>query len=310
MPVFNVRRQTVIDASPEKVFATVADFGTWTKWSPWLSADNDANVNVTSNADSVGAIYSWEGDVVGQGEIEHVRLDRPTQIDEEIRFLKPFKSKSQVGFEFKSVGDQAEITWSMDGSLPFFLFWMKPMMSAMIGMDYDRGLRMLKECIETGVVASKTEVVGVEALQPQTVVGLADSSPISEIGQAMTPLFDSIQASVDSSAIEPVGSMLSLYHPTSDMKKGRFDFTCGYPVSSNATVPAGMTRQDLPGGKAFCVRHTGSYENLGNAWNAAYQIARYKKLRIAKTSSVEIYRNSISDTPAEALITDIYLPLK
>ena len=33
----------------------------------------------------------------------------------------------------------------MRGALPWFLFWMRPAMETFIGMDYERGLKMLKD---------------------------------------------------------------------------------------------------------------------------------------------------------------------
>ena len=49
MPRFHVQRSIQINASPEEVFNTVADFGTWTKWSPWLCSEPDAKVTVTAS---------------------------------------------------------------------------------------------------------------------------------------------------------------------------------------------------------------------------------------------------------------------
>ena len=41
-------------------------------------------------------------------------------------------------------------------SAAFFLFWMRRQMELFIGMDYERGLKMLKEWIETGQILSTT----------------------------------------------------------------------------------------------------------------------------------------------------------
>ena len=94
MPAFHIQRSILIKASAEKVFDTVSDFSIWSRWSPWLRIDKDAKVTVSDDPRSVGSQYSWTGELVGQGEIEHLKLDRPNSIDDEIRFLKPFKSKS------------------------------------------------------------------------------------------------------------------------------------------------------------------------------------------------------------------------
>ena len=135
MPKFNITRSIQINAPQQKVFDTVADYGTWTSWSPWLCAEPDAKVTVSDDSNSVGSGYSWDGEVVGAGELEHLKLVGCERIEDEIRLLKPWKSTSQVSFDVKQVVDGSELVWSMAGSLPWFMFWMKPMMQTLIGMD-------------------------------------------------------------------------------------------------------------------------------------------------------------------------------
>ena len=162
MSRYHVQRSIHINASPDKVFEVVSDYGTWTTWSPWLCAEPEAKVTVSEDSSSLGSIYAWKGELVGQGEIEHQRLEPGQLIEDEIRFLAPFKSVSNVSFELAPAGEATKVTWHMRGKLPWFLFWMKGQMEIFIGMDYDRGLKMLKESIETGQVLSNTNVHGVQ----------------------------------------------------------------------------------------------------------------------------------------------------
>lgn len=309
MPAYHVHRSITIQASPEKVFDTVVDFGTWTTWSPWLGVDKEAAVTVSDDPRSVHSLYHWEGELVGEGELEHVALNRPQSIEDEIRFFKPFKSKSGVSFDLHPAGDGTDISWHMKGKLPWFLFWMKSNMEVFIGMDYERGLKMLRELVETGQVLSSTDVIGIEDVEAKSLVGHSNSCPIDGISAAMEKSIRSVTEKLTLAGASLDGEMISAYHPT-DLKLGRFDFVTGYELDRDAPVPAGLDRCDLPAGRVLHVRHTGSYANLGNSWSGAYQYARYKKLKIAKKDGYEIYRNSPSDTDAADLITDIYLPLK
>jgi uncharacterized protein YndB with AHSA1/START domain len=197
MPAYHVYRSTEIDASPEKVFDAVADFTTWTTWSPWLCAEPEAEVKVTDDPSSVGSLYSWKGEVVGQGEIEHKRLEPGRLIEEEIRFLKPFKSVSEVSFDLEAAGSGTKITWHMRGKLPWFMFWMKPMMERFIGMDYDRGLRMLKEWLETGRVCSETKVRGRETVGPIHMLGVRKTASMSEMCSSMESVFCDLASAVE-----------------------------------------------------------------------------------------------------------------
>jgi len=53
---------------------------------------------------------------------------------------------------------ETRVTWSMQSSLPFFLFFMRKSFENFVGMDYDRGLRMLKEQLESGKISSRIDL--------------------------------------------------------------------------------------------------------------------------------------------------------
>lgn len=316
MPAFHVERSILINAPVDKVFDTASDFSTWTAWSPWLGAEKEAKVVVSDNPNSIGSNYHWTGEVVGEGIMEHISLERPTKIEDQITFLKPWKSTSDVGFRLEPSGDQTKISWYMAGSLPWFMFWMKGMMETYIRMDYERGLKLMKEYIETGEVLSDTQVnppVDLDSNSPtktKLVIGVRDKAPIKEIGPKMKAALCTTMEKLSAAGVSTDGDVLSVYHPF-DIKSGIFDFTSGITVPEETSVPAELTSCTLASGKALHIRHTGSYENLGNSWNAGHQVARYRKHKLKrKESCFEIYRNDPQETDPRDLITDIYLPMK
>ncbi|MCR9296949.1 MAG: GyrI-like domain-containing protein [bacterium] len=314
MPKFHVERSIVINARPEDVYQRVADYGTWTTWSPWLCSEPEAQVTVSDDANSVGSLYSWEGEVVGAGEIEHKSLVEGSRIEDEIRFLKPMKSVSNVGFAFEPAsteqGDATRVTWNMDGSLPWFLFWMTSQLESFIGMDYDRGLKMLKEWTETGHVQSSTKVHGIQKMGPFQVLGVRGQAKLSEIGSAMDSAFAKATQLLEQHGLPVDGEKISVYHKF-DAKQETFEFTSGYLFGSPVdSVPSGLDSWSMPEMDTFRVDHIGSYDHLGNAWSAAMQHARSKKMKQSKIGTFELYKNDPSNTPPEHLLTEIYLPLK
>lgn len=309
MPRYHVDRSINISATPEKVHETVADFSTWTTWSPWLCAEPDALVTVSDDPASVGSVYAWKGNVVGQGEIEHQRLEPGRLIDDEIRFIKPWSSVSRVSFETRPEDGGTSITWNMDGTLPWFMFWMKPMMQRFIGMDYERGLRMLKEWIETGAVLSQTTVLDPEPIGPLQVIGVRTSCGAADIGSSMEQAFAKLHDALERLSLPQDGPLLSVYHKV-DLKRRVFDYTAGCVVPEGTSVPSELSSWSLPAVRALKVEHIGSYRHLGNAWSAAHQHVRYKKLRQSKADTFEIYRNNPAETPEAELHTDLYLPLR
>lgn len=62
----------------------------------------------------------------------------------------------------------------MDGKLPYFMFFMVKMMKNWIGMDYERGLAMLKEFIETGEVISRVEKTTISTILQPLISALVD----------------------------------------------------------------------------------------------------------------------------------------
>ncbi|MEQ9409163.1 MAG: GyrI-like domain-containing protein [Fuerstiella sp.] len=310
MPKFEVHRSTVIKASPEKVFEAVSDFGTWTTWSPWLCAEPTAEVTVTDDSSSVGSVYSWTGEVVGAGEIEHRTLKPGQLILDEIRFQKPFKSVSDVSFELEPSGEGTHLTWRMKGSLPFFLFWMRSMMETFIGMDYVRGLRMLKEWLETGQIRSQTHITGIVDAGPLRMAGVRKTCSMKDIGPSMQQACEEASQKFQAAGLPTDGQRISVYH-SYDMKAQVVVYTTGLTIAdSQLPVPEGLSEWSLPACRAFGVEHIGSYEHLGNGWSAAHQHVRYRKLKQKKIATFEIYKSDPATTPEEELRTDIFLPLR
>ena len=135
--------------------------------------DPDATVDVAEG----GKSYSWKGDLTGEGQMEILGEEANQWVDYDLLFLKPWKSKAKVRFEVEGQGDQTKVTWFMDSSLPFFLFFMKKSMTAMIGMDYERGLAMLKEYVEKGEVHSKLDFKGTQSFPGMQYIGIKTSCP-------------------------------------------------------------------------------------------------------------------------------------
>lgn len=311
MPAYHVFRSTHIQASPQQVFDTASDFNTWSTWSPWLCMEKQAKVVVTQDSNSVGSKYQWAGDLVGQGEIEHTQLNPPGFIEERLLFLKPFKSQARVTFDIEPAGDGAKVTWHMYGSLPWFMFWMAGQMDTFIGMDYERGLRMLKELIETGQVQSDVDIQGVKPTPAHSVVGVRSSCTFDQIGESMATAFHQVDEEFARQNLSRTGEAVSIYHVW-DLKNKRCEYTAGYitpPTTTAANSP--LSQVAIPAANSLTIRHTGRYENLGNAWSGAFQFARYKKLKLSKqVHPYEIYRNCPDETPTAELISDVIFPLK
>ncbi|WP_428776071.1 SRPBCC family protein [Vibrio sp.] len=78
MLTYTVSRSIQIDKSPTEVIDYLSDFTTWPKWSPWLIMEPNCRVEFSSFQQQPGAVYGWDGRLVGEGriELEHLTDER------------------------------------------------------------------------------------------------------------------------------------------------------------------------------------------------------------------------------------------
>ena len=308
---FKVERSISVGVTPEKAFSVIEDFNQWQIWSPWLVQEPAAKVTVSGDGKSVGDVYSWEGDLIGQGELEHQAIDSPKSTDMEIRFIKPFASTGKVGFRVSpdpGNANAANVTWMMTGKIPRFL---KAMTAAWIEKDYDRGLSMLKEYCETGQVITKIEVTGEVDRPKMSYIGIKGNCDYANISESMGKSFDELLAKLTSVEIEPEGQFLAIYTKF-DTIKNHVEYIAAYPVTSSPrTIPEGIEFGDIPAHKAFQVNHLGPYRNVGNGWATGMQHVLGKGMKQSKTvMPYEMMPVDENAFPEAEIRSEIFFPLR
>ena len=304
MPAFSVSRSTTIDVPPEAVFEKIVDLKSWPEWSPWLISEPNAEVTYADD----GKSYSWNGEVVGSGNLEIVSENPSSEIDCKLTFFKPFKSEADVKFLLEGEND-TKVSWIMDSSLPFFLFFMKRTMITMIGMDYERGLEMLKSRLETGQVPSKLEF-GTDTIEEMRVIGVHTVCSIKEIGSSMERDMGTLHRVMEETGLKPAGPPMSVYHHWSAVK-GNCEYTIGVPVGEDTPVPDELDEFRIPPVNTYSVTHTGPYQFLGNAWSAGFAHQRAKKFASVRgVAPFEIYQNDPEEVDENELITVVHFPMK
>lgn len=309
MPKMHIERSILINAPIDKVYKTISDFHTWTTWSPWLVAEPEAKVTVRED----GKFYSWEGNVVGAGEMTIANEVENASVNIDLQFLKPWKSKAKVAFTIKEDADGVRVTWDMDSSLPFFLFWMKKMTEAFIGNDYDRGLTMLKDYVETDKVPATLTVKGMEDFPGCNYIGIKhDTVSIKSMGDAMEGDFTKLMGyMMDGRQDKMAGPTFSIYHKW-DMVKGEASYTSCVPVNEiPSDLPSGVITGSVPATKVHVMHQKGPYRYIGNIWSAQYMRLRNKQFKGNKgIHPMERYLNSPQDTEENNLETEVLFAVK
>lgn len=307
MPKMQIVKKRHINAPVSKVYDIVSDMSSWSKWSPWLIMDPDATVEVAEDNQS----YSWEGNRVGSG---HMAISNQTEnesVDYDLTFIKPWKSTAKVRFETKAHEGGTEVSWHMDSSLPWFMFWMKKMMVAFVGQDYDRGLNLLKDYAEDGQIHSKINWLGESQFPGCDFIGIKRTCTIDEMGAVMKDDFERLMVFAKDVYGADITKSFSMYHKF-DFVKNMAKYTAGIPVVKiPADLPSDLMSSKIPATKIYTLEHVGPYAHLGNAWTTIYTMHRNKEIKANKgIHPFETYGNSPADTDPKDLITHINFPIK
>jgi hypothetical protein len=145
--VFRVQRAAVIKAPPEKIFPLLNNFRNWGSWSPWEKMDPDLQRNYSGAPEGKGSVYDWVGNKkVGQGRMEITESVPASKVALNLDFIKPFEAHNKVEFILAPVGDGTDVSWDMQGPIPFMfkIFHVFMNMDRMVGKDFEAGLANLK----------------------------------------------------------------------------------------------------------------------------------------------------------------------
>jgi effector-binding domain-containing protein len=310
MPAYHVTRSIIINVPIAKVHESLIDYRQWPWWSPWLIMEPGTKIKYSTKQSQAGAGYDWDGEFTGKGEMK-LREITENRLDMQLQFIKPFKSTAQVTFDLeKPRKNVTKVTWNMYSKLPFFLFWMVNKMKLYIGMDYERGLKMLKDYLETGVVPSVVKIEGISKLEKQYYVGIKNQCRIRDIGNVMPDDFQKLYHFMEENEISKDRIPFAIYE-TFDMQKDQTIFITAISVDSAMNVTSPFIKGLIDSCEVLKVTHTGSYEHLGNAWSTAMAFSRTKKIKTTKWPlGIEFYLNDPTIKADENLVTEVVLPLR
>jgi hypothetical protein len=147
---FRVARSATIKAPPEKIFPLIHDLHKFNTWNPYEKKDPDIKGTYRGPASGKGAAYAWESKEVGTGSLEITDAAAPARVAMKLDFVKPFEAHNVVEFTLATNGDATEVTWAMNGPVPFMAKIMHVFfdMDKMVGGDFETGLANLKVLAE------------------------------------------------------------------------------------------------------------------------------------------------------------------
>jgi hypothetical protein len=308
-----IERSIKINKPAAHVYGIISDFKEWNFWSPWNHCEPTSKTTVTGEAGAIGQMLSWEGEVIGSGQMTSQNFVSDNIVQINLEFLKPWKSKAKVIFNLTAgKPDETTVSWSMDSELPIFMFFFKNMLAAYMRSDFDRGLLMLKEYSEKGTVSSKSVYKGEKNVEAFQVVGRKSTCAISDLSSVMQNDYRVINEMAAKGQLQPPSKVTAVYHKF-DIPKGVCEFTAGfsYPAHQEVKAPATFPVLKFAPHKSIIIDHMGPYRYLNNPWAMANSYLRGKKMKPSK--EVPMYEHYITmpdGRPEKDIITQIHMPVR
>lgn len=268
-----------------------------------------AKLTFSDTPNEIGGHYSWDGELVGSGTLTHVSFNAPSQIQQKIEFLKPFKSTADVSWEFNGNADATDVCWIMEGQLPFLFRFLTNKMTAGIGNDYELGLAMLKGKLEAGASYPTISFDGEVTLDDKRGLHRRFAGSVDEMQKVMGNHFQEMLKEVEAESYEADGVPATIYHKSKPrVNPNWFEIDMFVPVSN---APKEKTAK-LPGGKYFKVTLLGDYPFLKLAWHSAYANLQMKGYKFDwPRVPFESYENCPTDVEhSNEVKTVIYIPIK
>ncbi|MGB0711956.1 MAG: SRPBCC family protein [Gammaproteobacteria bacterium] len=320
---FSVRRSSVIAVEPIQAYDLVRDFHHWPAWSPWLIHEPDARLNFSSDPQEPQGWYSWDGKHIGAGKLTHEAMsaptrDRPGRIEQRLSFTRPFRSSSRVVWDFSTVTSGSnggvhggvEVSWTMQGAMPFPLRFLAPMTARMITRDFDLGLARLKGVLDPAAAAPRIHFDGPSRFPSKTCITLPFEGDLDDIQQTMIDGFPRLaaqRAALKAPQDEPAFTAYHKVLPDRPWFKGDL----ATPIPEDAD-PGPFRAKTLGGeGDWFRVRLEGSYRFLEMTWHCAMAHLRMHKIRRdPRRSAFEVYESTPGDGDDGGAVTVLYIPIK
>jgi uncharacterized protein YndB with AHSA1/START domain len=149
--IFEVSRSATIRATPERIFALLADFQEWGVWSPYEKKDPAMKRSFKGATSGVGAVYAFDGNKqVGTGELAIVEVQAPVKLAVTLDMTRPMACSNLITFTLAPSEGGTLVSWHMQGACPFMGKLMGTVfnMDRMVGGDFEKGLAALKQAAE------------------------------------------------------------------------------------------------------------------------------------------------------------------
>jgi effector-binding domain-containing protein len=303
-----VERTGMIQAPASAVQATLADFNTFQKWSPWKEYDPNMKITVEGEPGKPGHKYAWEGNKdVGKGTmtLDGINGDTVNQT------LDMGYGPSKVYMVTKEENGATNLTWGFYAKTPFFFRAMGLFMNMdkMLGKDFEKGIANLKTLVESSASAApaKNYEVKETTWEERTFYGKRGKMGFQELSAFFGATYPKLFEDAGKNKVEPQGPPSALYFSWDD-STGVTECAAVIPVKNDAKLK-GWEKFTTPAANVLHIEYYGAYDKSIDAHLAMDKYMKEKGL--AQAMVMEEY---VTDPQAEKdtakWLTNIYYILR
>ncbi|MBD3373415.1 hypothetical protein GF406_00130 [candidate division KSB1 bacterium] len=148
---YRVEHSVTIKANVERVYDVLTNFNLRRNWDPWIEEDPDATTRTSGNAQGLGAVWSWQGEQVGTGQLMIVETVPGERIESELKFTEPREMESSVIWDLRAQDSMTtRVNWLVEGTLDYPTErYFGLVIEDALSNDMKRGLQNLKRILES-----------------------------------------------------------------------------------------------------------------------------------------------------------------
>ena len=154
-PDYKIERSIEINVPTYIVYEQVTDLHQWENWAIWWKQDTAMITNYSGEERGLGAKMIWTSDVVGDGDLEIIECSS--------QGMKTKLAWGNGSWHFEETENGTNVSWSMNGKMPFLMSFMTMFIEDMVAPDFEKGLTGLKEVCES-LLARSSEVTELDEI--------------------------------------------------------------------------------------------------------------------------------------------------
>ncbi|MAZ71980.1 MAG: AraC family transcriptional regulator [Flavobacteriaceae bacterium] len=316
---FDVAKTKTIQAPAEVIYNTVKDFKNWESWGPWMTEDENIELNYAEKTEGEGASYSWKSEEVGDGSMKTIKVIPNKEIEQKIVFNTPMgDSGSDVYWKFEEGDTPAttRVTWGMKGEQSFMekvlMSFSSEDFDAMVGAMFNQGLTNLDQIVTDEMKKFTVNVDGITQHGGGYYMYNSTSANMSDIGAKMGAMMEQVTNYMEANKIPMAGKPFTLYNQIDEVN-GTVIFSACIPVRDRVITPEGSTVVSgfMEPVSALKTTLKGAYENLPEAYAQAQNYITQNGMQPHPTANMfEVYVTDPGEVPNPAnYVTEIYMPV-